>query len=243
MKYPVIATTDATAYLNSKRAGKPLDLERLTQTRGDGQEVDQTFITDLRADLASLKAKYGPTNLRNQKKANEFEFEAAQAIHKRIQVPAELLGDADFWLWLAVTHFGDIIEWRYGDPQEGTGLANYGLGARSENLLYRLWLRADIVLDDHADDRYGLCRRGQIDFYRSHLFRQGYANVRDFARALLRFQYPHEDTAAPYLKVDQIRELVKRLRRLRANLFLEILDEQQCRRVIEDEAKRLLVAA
>lgn len=41
------------------------------------------------------------------------------------------------------------------------------------------------------------------------------------------------------MKVEQIRELVKRLRRLRANLFLEILDEQECSKVIEDEARRL----
>jgi len=99
------------------------------------------------------------------------------------------------------------------------------------------------VLDDQATDRYHLCKRGQIDFYRSHLFRQGYANARDFARALLRFQYPHADTAAPNLKVDQIRELVKRLRRLRANLFLEILDEDECRKVIEAELGAVPMAA
>ena len=130
-----------------------------------------------------------------------------------------------------------------GTLEHGTGLANYGIGARSENLIYRLWLRADLVFDDEADDCYHLCRRGQIDFYRSHLFRQGYANVRNFSRALLRFQYPHSDTTTPHLKVDQIRELVKRLRRLRANLFLEILDEKECRKVIEDEAGRVPVPA
>ena len=53
----------------------------------------------------------------------------------------------------------------------------------------------------------------------------------------------HDDTTAPHLKVDQIRELVKRLRRLRANLFLEILDEKECRSVIEDEAGRVPATA
>ena len=181
--------------------------------------------------------------MKSAKNANQFEGDAARAIHKRAKVPAEVLADADFWLWLAVAHFSDIVEWRYGNPVNGTGLANYGIGARSENLIYRLWLRADLVFDEAAVDSYHLCQYGQIDFYRSHLFRQGYANVRNFSRALLQFQYPKSDTTEPNLKVNQIRELVKRLRRLRTNLFLEVLDEKECRKVIEDEAVRIPVAA
>jgi Family of unknown function (DUF6339) len=242
VRYPVMTTSDATAYLNSKRAGSPLDLERLVKSRGDGEELDQTFVGELLVDLTLLKATYGTSGMKSQKNANQFEADAARVIHERVQQPAEVVADADFWLWLAVAHFGAIVEWRYGNPDHGTGLPNYGIGARSENLMYRLWLRADLVLDEQSDDRYHLCRRGQIDFYRSHLFRQGYANARDFSRALLRFQYPHDDTTAPRLKVEQIRELVKRLRRLRANLFLEVLDEKECRSVIEDEAGRVPAA-
>lgn len=239
MSHPVMSTADASAYLNSKRAGSLIDLDRLVKLRGNGPEIGQAFVAELLTDLASLKAKYGSGGMRSQKSANEFEAEAGQAIHERVKLPSEALADPDFWLWLSVAHFGDIVEWRYGQPENGTGLANYGIGARSENLLYRLWLRADLVLDEQAADRYHLCKRGQIDFYRSHLFRQGYGNARNFARALLRYQYPHDESAAPRLKVEQIRELVKRLRRLRANLFLEILDEQECSKVIEDEARRL----
>ncbi|NQW49947.1 MAG: hypothetical protein HQ465_01780 [Rhodospirillales bacterium] len=106
--------------------------------------------------------------------------------------------------------------------------------------MYRLWLRAELVLDEDATDRYHLVGSGQIDFYRSHLFRQGYANARTFARALLRYQYPKADPSAPHLKVNQIRELVKRLRRLRANLFLEILGESECLSVIETEAESVI---
>ena len=226
MRYPVISAADASTYLFSRRAGNAVDLDRLVKTRGDGRDLDQAFVDHLRVDLVALKAKY-PDGLKNQRNANEFEAGAARAIHQRIAVPPQIVADPDFWLWLSVAHFGDIVEWRYGNPELGTGLANYGIGARGENLLYRLWLRADLVFDEGSGDRYHLCRRGQIDFYRSHLFRQGYANARSFARALLRFQYPHDDATSPRLKVEQIRELVKRLRRLRANLFLEILDEQE----------------
>lgn len=243
MRYPVIITTDATAYLASQRAGTPLDLDLLVKTRGDKPDLVQDFVADLVADIAALKARF-PEGLKSQKSANVFEAQAARAIHQRVNAEPVILADADFWLWLAVVHFEDLVEWRYGNPEGGTGLANYGIGARTENLLYRLWLRAELVLDDQASDRYHLCDRGQIDFYRSHLFRQGYANARGFARALLKFQYRDpKDVALPHLKVGQIRELVKRLRRMRSNLFMEILDEAECHKVIEEQAGRILAAA
>src|SRR5262249_38449742 len=161
--------------------------------------------------------------------------------HKRVQTPPEIIADPDFWLWLAVVQFPDVVEWRYGNAKDGTSVANYGIGARNENLMYRLWLRAELVLEVGAADPYYLCRRGQIDFYRSHLFRQGYANARSFARALLKFQYRGDDSSEPFLKLAEIRELVKRLRRLRTNLFLEILREDECKQIIEDEAAAALV--
>lgn len=242
MRYPIMTSADATAYLASKRSGTPRDLDLMVKTRGDGPELAQDFVADLFADMAAIKARF-PDGMKSQKNANAFEARAARAIHQRVNVDPAVLADADFWLWLAVAHFEDIVEWRYGNPEGGTGLANYGIGARSENLLYRLWLRAELVLDEQAGDAYHLCDRGQIDFYRSHLFRQGYANARGFARALLKYQYRDaKDVAQPHLKVGQIRELVKRLRRMRSNLFMEILDEAECHKVIEEEAGRVLAA-
>lgn len=243
MRYPILTTTDASIYFINKRAGTPVELDRLVKTRGDGIELPQEFVNELVADMAGIKSRF-PEGLKNAKNANSFEAIAAKAIHSRVKVGVEILADPDFWLWLAVVQFSDIVEWRYGNPASGTAAANYGVGARAENLLYRLWLRAELVLDEQDADRYHLCDRGQIDFYRSHLFRQGYANARNFARALLVFQYPHKgDATQPFLKVDQIRELVKRLRRLRSNLFMEILDEAECRKVIEDELDRVPDAA
>jgi len=242
MRYPVLSPADASAYLFARRAGNEVDLDRFAKTRGNGEELGSDFVNALRDELATIRAKYRD-GLKNQKDANRFEAEAARAIHEGIPRHPEVMADPDFWIWLAVVHFANLVEWRYGNPEGGTGLANYGIGARNENLLYRLWLRAELVLDVDADDCYHLSEAGQIDFYRSHLFRQGYANARTFARALLRFQYPHEDRVAPNLKVSQIRALVKRLRRLRANLFLEVLEEGECRKVIEAEARIVVGSA
>lgn len=243
MRYPILTTTDASIYFINKRAGNPVELDRLVKTRGEGSELPQEFVDELVRDLAGIRSHF-PEGVKAAKNANAFEAMAARAIHSQVKVSVDILADPDFWLWLAVVHFSDIVEWRYGNPANGTGAANYGVGSRAENLLYRLWLRAELVLDEQADDQYHLCDRGQIDFYRSHLFRQGYANARNFARALLRFQYPNDgDATQPFLKVEQIRELVKRLRRVRSNLFMEILDEVECLKVIQDEAASVPQAA
>jgi hypothetical protein len=202
---------------------------------GSGEELDQSFVSRLREALGALRASY-PDGLKNDRERNIFEGKAAKLVHQIVPDQAEPLSDPDFWIWLAIAHFSELIEWRYGSPAHGTKGANYGIGNRSENLLRRLWLRAELALDESAKDRYHLSMAGQIDFYRSHLFRQGYANARNFARALLRFQYPHQDAAEPNLKTLEIRDLVKRLRRMRSNLFLEILPEEDCRAVIEAEA-------
>lgn len=240
MRYPIMTAGDATTYLQAKRAGNHLDVDSLARFAGSGDEFDSSFLQPLRAALTTLMASF-PEGIKSKAdpRANVFEGKAARVIHESLTVGSEVLADPEFWIWLAVTHFPDVVEWRYryGKEDSAAQLPNYGVGSRTENLLYRLWLRAELVLDEEAADRYHLADAGQIDFYRSHLFRQGYANARNFARALLRFQYPKKSNPAePKLKLLEIRDLVKRLRRMRSNLFLEILPEEDCRAVIEAEA-------
>lgn len=240
MRYPTVTAADAGSYLVAKRNGAAADSETLIKFKGEGAEFGGSFVDELRSELLELMTQ-SPDGLRNDAERNRFEGAAARLVHSLIPEDTEVLSDPEFWIWLAVVCFSDVVEWRYGNKQGGTKPANYGIGSRTENLLYRLWLRAELVLDDQNDDRYHLVEAGQIDFYRSHLFRQGYANARTFARALLRFQYPKADST-PTLKIAHIRELVKRLRRLRANLFLEILPEDECWAVIQAEAAQVVAA-
>jgi len=234
MRYPVLSSPDANAYLLARRGGNAVEVESFTKVRGEGADLDQTFIGELREELGALLGSF--IVKLGVKDANRFEAAATRAVHSSIPRHSEILADPDFWIWLAVVHFADLVEWRYGNPEGGTRVANYGVAARGENLLFRLWLRAELVLDESAEDCYHLARAGQIEFWRSHMFRQGYANVGNFARALLRYQYPGDDPIAPKLSIKEIRELAKRLCRLRSNLFIEILEEHECRRVIENEA-------
>jgi hypothetical protein len=239
MRYPVMTSGDATTYLIARRTDELVDVEKFVRVQGSGEELDQAFIPNLRASFDRLRARW-PDGIKSKAdpSANEFEASAARLVHSTVPFRAEPLADPGFWTWLAIVHFRDVVEWRYRYGKDGkeAQFANYGIGSKNENFLYRLWLRADLVLDDEAKDRYHLSDSGQVDFYRSHLFRQGYANAHAFARALLRYQYPNRDPSEPRLKTLEIRDLVKRLRRLRANLFVELLAEGECWALIEAEA-------
>lgn len=241
MRYPTLSAADAGVYLTAKRNGAPIDSDALVNFKGSGSEFDGSFVEELRSELAELQTKCPNAGRKAHADGNRFEGAAARAVHRHLPPDAEILSDPEFWIWLAVVCFPDVVEWRYGNVEGGTKWANYGIGSRIENFLYRLWLRAELVLDEHHEDRYHLVEAGQIDFYRSHLVRKSYANARPFARAFLRFQYPNDD-ASPRLKLLQIRDLAKRIGRLRTNLFLEILPEEECRAVIESEAAVVVAA-
>ena len=178
MRYPIIMAGDASRYLLAKRGDAPMDVDSVVQMRGSGEELNQWFVAPLRAGLERLCAKIeGGLGSKTDPAANTFEARASRLVHASMPSNSEVLADPDFWVWLSVVHFPEVVEWRYRYQNRSTDgfaqLGNYGIGSRSDNLMYRLWFRAELVLDVEANDRYHLSDAGQIDFYRSHLFRQG----------------------------------------------------------------------
>lgn len=235
MKYPILLASEAKKFLSSLRTDSPLALREQPTARGEGAALDETFITDLRSDLQKVREAIDG-QVKGASGIRKFEAAAASVVHRRIPFDPMMVADADFWRWLAVYHFRSLIEWRYGKPAGEVNLPNFGVGSAPENFIYRLWLQAELTLDEGARDRYHLSRRGDVDFWRSHMFRPAYSNARPFARALVRFQYPDASPEKPRLKIPEIRKLAVRLSRLRANTFFELLDDAAAMAVIEREA-------
>jgi hypothetical protein len=167
---------------------------------------------------------------------SQFEAQAAPLVHQLLPTQHPALADPEFWTWLAVTYCQPTLAWRYEGKRN---LQNFGIGGAGENLLFRLWLRADIALKPDQKDQYELARHGDIDFWRSHIFRQGYGNARTFARALIEFQFPAEGGRKSRLKIHQIRALVKQLKRARSNLLFEVMSEARAVQFIQSEWDRL----
>lgn len=238
MSYPIISKTEARLYLQAlevaTEAGGEMPAIPEARQSDDGPDEDwETLGAEVAAALETLMADSGGKG--SEVKGSVFEAAAGPLIHSILpEHPA--LADPEFWVWLTLTHCRQVVDWRYPGKRN---LKNFGVGGAGENLIYRLWLRAEIVHMPDAKDGYKLARFGDIDFWRSHIFRQGYGEVRPFARALVEFQFPAKKGRKSRLKIDDIRALAKQLKRARSNLMFEVMSEDRAAQFIESEWKRL----
>jgi hypothetical protein len=239
MSFPIVSSADARRYLLALRTEDEAPQELSIRYQTLGPEVDwEEIAAKTRSAIEPLQADAGDIS-RGRGAGRHFEALAAVAVHKAMPTNHPAFSDRNFWTWLAITRFADLIEWRYGNKPKGSDPNNYGIGAAGENFLYRLWLRAEIAYDRRAADPYHMVGLGDVDFWRSHVFRQSYSCARQFARALLRFQFPGGPDDRSRLQVVQIRELAKRLSAARTNLLVEIMDPERATRFIEGEWAKL----
>lgn len=232
MSYPVVNKLEAKRIVRARRLGQDVSANIGTKHLGSGADWDQ-IVAEVRGEFASIQKQVPDPD--KDGGGRKFEIHAGRSLHELLPAhPA--LADAEFWTWLAAVEFPDIVDWRYG---ENGDVANFGGAGAQENFLYRLWLRADIGFEPDQGDPYGLASVGDIDFWRSHIFRQGYAEGREFARAFIRFQFPESNSGKPVLKIDDIRALAKRLKKARSNTMVEVLDEARASHFIQSEWAKL----
>jgi hypothetical protein len=233
-QYPVIYPEDALRYLKSRQHDGAVMLEDIRRTAGSGEAISADALEELRTKLLRLKKKY-PAKLRaKDPQGGKFESDACALVHACLSdLDRRALADHDFWTWLAVDFLADILEWRFGADGRPAQPANYGIGTRTENMYFRLWLRADLGKVSGSDP-YELAKFGDQDLWRAHLLRQGYANARSIVRALLKLQAgklmhgskPAKKVAGGH-EPEGVRMLAKRLRRVRANVVFEYLTPVQ----------------
>lgn len=241
MPYPILGKTEARLYLQAVEAAAEESAPELpdARTSDDGSNEDWGAIaTDVRAELKKLISQ--SSGKEGEVKGGAFEAAAGPMIHAILPNEHPALADPEFWVWLTLTHGMHVVDWRYPGKRN---LKNFGVGGAGENYFYRLWLRAEIAHSPGAKDEYELSKVGDIDFWRSHIFRQGYGEVRPFAWALVEFQFPSKEGRKARLKINDIRALAKQLRRARSNLMFKVMSESRAARFIESEWERLALEA
>ena len=154
-----------------------------------------------------------------------FDADLAVELHSRARFQPVESNDVAFWRWLAIEHGQDLVRMRHG---ENAGRANYGLGSRWRNLFERSWFRAELSFDVDSSDPYWLTKRGGSDFWASGIIRHRYSSARNMVRALIGYQFPHDDPSKGRLGTDEVRELYKRLSRIHASIAFELLSFEQC---------------
>lgn len=245
----------------SQQPDDPFDALLFVQPFGDGEEMDEVAIEQAVAQMVEevRRQKEGGRLVSTDAMSRNFDAMAAEVLHRALPAEASVVGRFEFWMWLAVTQLREVIVWRFPERLRGesaggrlsTKPANFGLGPgrrnRVENYAYKLWVRAEAARVNDGGDAYRFARRGDVDFWTSHVLRQqGYASYGPVARALVRFQFPDELKGQPRLfpgqekgEIRSMRTLAKLLKRLQANVEFVLLDERDLDTLIRQHATGL----
>jgi hypothetical protein len=239
VKYPMLERAPAQEILRLRATGETPDVDSMMGYRGDGQLIDDSFIEDLRKDLVKIRKKFPAQLLARDAQGGKFEADASPVVHRHMRnVSGAALADADFWRWLAVVHFSDLVDWRHAPAKAQAHPNNYGIGNTRRNLLYRMYIRAEVAYDAGASDPYHLVQFGDKDLWESHIIAVKIGNSRTIVRSLMSYLYPSASKGKCRFSTKEVRALASRLTRLRANVVFEMFDAKEASAVIAREAER-----
>ena len=193
-------------------------------------------LTDLKDSL--LSDERGDVN------DQQFDRAACKILHHELNIPPNLAASDDFWRWLAVERFYDVIEARHSRRSSVARLMNFGIdGPPTSNRLRILWLRADIVYDATSEEPYHLATRmSPTDFWESGIIRHRYGWSRNLARLMTQFQYPDPESGTGTLHLTHengIRMLYKRLKRMHSTIAFEYLEDSELLDILKTKSADL----
>lgn len=244
MGFPTISIDVARALVDKRQKGEAWHDPRLERVVDSPFEFDRGSVDKLADDLGALRDRFGGNAL-PKNKGKVFEADACPILHQSLRLSPECASSPEFWAWLTLVAadgvFADLVDWRFGS-YDTIKPRNYGIARPSEifeGLFARLWFRGEMAYEPKANDPYTLAKRGDIDIWRSHLFRQEFGRCYAVQRALLRYQYPDANPTKKTLSTSEIRKLVKRLRIANATLSYELLDVETVTEVISTLVQEL----
>jgi hypothetical protein len=223
-----LSTEYARMILSERIEGQEPDINIYENSLEFSCEIDLNF-DELLNQLSKLKVGF-PEHLGvKSKDGPRFDQLAAEIIHAHLPLDSRLVGCREFWIWMSVAVFSDIIQWRHGTSTTNAHSNNYGLGNKIEGFLCRLWYRAELS-KTIGNDPYALCRKAvERDFWESGIIRPRYSSCRPLTRAFVRFQYPDDRNGRPLLDPSNengVRMLYKRIKRMQPTLTFEVLSEE-----------------
>jgi len=222
------------------------DLTSYEVIKGSGAMLEESRIKAL---VASIREKAAQIRT-NGKPYEELDRECFELVHSSLpRTEALVIGDMDFWVWLAITHLADVIHFRFPGRKGLVNLNNFGLGSRKECWPYKLWVRGEDSFDDSISDPYVKGRLGSVDLWTSHVHRQNFMSIRAVFSAVFEFQYPPSLGGKPFLFEGQenfskngtrgLRSLIKRLSENWATVEYSCLDFEQAKFLVKEHSNGL----
>lgn len=238
--YPIASRADVIAYITGRQDGSLTELDLRSST--SGAETTDWFddISDtLTQVLEGWQSRLDSGTYANDQAKDALEGQLAVVLHRGLKdLPAAVLTDKDFWRYCAAVLY-DFIVWRQASSTTTGlfphfGVASNGLGR--ECVPHRMFDRARIAwiggTQAQDADPYALAEFGAADIWKSHLLRVLNGNAPLVARAIL------SEVKAGDLKTDLVRPVVRNLRRVRANVLFEVLDQDQAQLLLQREIQR-----
>lgn len=227
MKYPCFRLSQGrTALANHKDDGDNPFASVAPEYRLASGDLDSDDIDEILRDIRRGAGLDKANELRSSGlTADQVEGNVGVDLYPSImEFPPEALGDPDFWRYIAVEVIRDFVFWRDGDD---CSLASFGLSSARripDCVPLRMFNRAHIASETARDDsgeQSRIAMAGGADFWQSHVLRvQNRYDPRiaqDLATAMYSGEIPN---------VQVLRQIAKDIRRLRANLILELQQDQ-----------------
>lgn len=254
--YPSSTLKQARAFMEEKdKFGRvPSDVTPYFSMSGSGDRDVDTALIGLEQDLGHLDER-GLTQ-------GDYDAAAREIVHRNLAALSdEILTDADFWRYLSAVKFNEFVAHRHPQTrksQRGEGIdgnwANFGAKSSSvvESLFFRLFTGADLAFESaNSRDPYVLSRVADVDLWQSHIVRVLSGDNPVYVRELVKWfrdrdawyenvtSFNVQDLFAVYNdnpRTRHLRDLVKRVRRLRSNVIHEYLLNDEVRQIVEDAA-------
>jgi len=248
MKYKIIEHQAAKEIAAALIRRESIDFSEYEKEVGKGAPLAESVLQGIAGQLAKVRK----TLEKSKRPPEDLDREGFEIVHRGIPDDADMLGDSRFWNRFALVYLCEHIVWRFPGKGKGFNIENLGIGAsqrsRAENYAYKLWIRGDLSMASKGKDPYRAGRYGGVDFWTSHIHRQGFTKCRKFASELIQFQFPPqlngkgrlwegvEDAASNKIGV---RTLVKRIRRMWASIEFTLLDGTEVQMLLKELSKGL----
>lgn len=239
VRYPVVRLVEAQRYVLRRQSGE-LGVDDRPEFEEEGSSGDETLlpvVNDL-ADRITDLYRSSKVRFTSGLARDRFEGSLAVQLHERLSAfPARVLTDDDFWRYIAVRGLYEFISWRDGQSTGSPALASFGANGPRVNydcVPFRMFVRADIASIVAGSgpqdlDAMDISSVAGTDLWRSHILRSQSSFSAHYVRLLLEH---HERGVLPALVV---RDLAKRVKRVRSNVFIEALESEEAQIMFERE--------
>ena len=226
MAYPILTRANCKKTYDVLKANLEANIQGFVSNRPDSITVDEDQLDDLQQSVEAL--------MTSGLVGDDFDAEASIILDQQLDLHPRITGDREFWLWLSMFKFRNVINWRF--PSQHDGLANqknYGVGSLNDTYPWYLWTRAKVSKLE-SDDPYELTRAGDVSYWRSHIVRVALGSSEFLPKEMTRWYVGLPSRFTGTEKINLVRELAKEMNLLQSTMAFECLSNDDITKIVDE---------